>query len=39
MEMLQNELSAYSAKYEIAMKEKMLMKLERDRLKAKLDNL
>ena len=39
METLQNELNAYSQKYEVAMKEKMLMKLERDRLKAKLDNL
>ncbi len=39
METLQNELNAYSHKYEVAMKEKMLMKLERDRLKAKLDNL
>lgn len=39
MEKLQNEFNTYSGKYEIAMKEKMLMKLERDRLVAKVDNL
>lgn len=29
----------YSNKYDIALKEKMLMKLEKDRLTAKVDNL
>jgi hypothetical protein len=29
----------YSAKYETALKEKMLMKLEKDRLSAKVENL
>ena len=29
----------YSTKYEAAMKEKMLMKLEKDRLIAKVENL
>jgi hypothetical protein len=29
----------YSGKYENAMKEKMLMKLEKDRLAAKVENL
>jgi len=29
----------YSQKYEVALKEKMLMKLEKDRLVAKVENL
>jgi hypothetical protein len=29
----------YSNKYEVAVKEKMLMKLEKDRLVAKVENL
>jgi len=36
---LQEELDLYAYKYEAALKEKMLMKLEKDRLKAKVDNL
>ena len=36
---LQAELDLYANKYESALKEKMLMKLEKDRLKAKVDNL
>ena len=36
---LQEELDLYANKYEAALKEKMLMKLEKDRLKAKVDNL
>ena len=36
---LESEFNLYSAKFESAMKEKMLMKLERDRLSAKVDNL
>jgi len=32
-------LDLYAQKYEAALKEKMLMKLEKDRLKAKVDNL
>lgn len=36
---LQSEFDSYSMKYEIALKEKMLMKLEKDRLIAKVDNL
>jgi len=36
---LQQEFEMYSHKYEIALKEKMLMKLEKDRLIAKVDNL
>ena len=35
----QKEYEMYSAKYEAAMKEKMLMKLEKDRLIAKVENL
>ena len=38
-EKLQDEYELYSGKYEAAMKEKMLMKLEKDRLIAKVDNL
>jgi hypothetical protein len=33
------EFDLYSNKYEVAVKEKMLMKLEKDRLIAKVDNL
>jgi len=29
----------YTTKYEVSLKEKMLMKLEKDRLTAKVDNL
>ena len=36
---LEAEFELYSNKYEVAMKEKMLMKLEKDRLIAKVDNL
>ena len=36
---LQGELDLFANKYEAALKEKMLMKLEKDRLKAKVDNL
>lgn len=32
-------MDLYAQKYEAALKEKMLMKLEKDRLKAKVDNL
>jgi len=32
-------LDQYATKYEGALKEKMLMKLEKDRLSAKVDNL
>ena len=38
-EELQAEYDLYSGKYEAAMKEKMLMKLEKDRLIAKVENL
>lgn len=33
------EFDLFSHKYEVALKEKMLMKLEKDRLVAKVDNL
>lgn len=36
---LQDEFDGYSKKYETAMKEKMLIKLEKDRLQAKVDSL
>lgn len=36
---LQEEFDLYSGKYEVALKEKMLMKLEKERLVAKVDNL
>jgi hypothetical protein len=36
---LQDELDLYTSKYEVALKEKMLMKLEKDRLVAKVENL
>jgi len=36
---LESEYELYANKYEVAMKEKMLMKLEKDRLIAKVDNL
>jgi hypothetical protein len=36
---LEAEYELYANKYEVAMKEKMLMKLEKDRLIAKVDNL
>ena len=36
---MQAEFDLYSGKYEAAMKEKMLMKLEKDRLIAKVENL
>lgn len=35
----QSELDMYTTKYEVSLKEKMLMKLEKDRLTAKVDNL
>jgi sperm-associated antigen 16 protein len=35
----QGEFDQLSSKYENAIKEKMLMKLEKDRLAAKLENL
>lgn len=38
-EQLQAEFDTYSHKYEVALKEKMLMKLEKDRLVAKVENL
>lgn len=38
-EQLQAEFDKYSTKYEAAVKEKMLMKLEKDRLIAKVENL
>ena len=36
---LQDEFDLYSNKYETSLKEKMLMKLEKDRLNAKVDSL
>ena len=36
---LKNEFESLSAQYEASVKEKMLMKLEKDRLVAKLENL
>ncbi len=36
---MQEELDLYTSKYEVALKEKMLMKLEKDRLVAKVENL
>lgn len=36
---LQEEFDLYSQKYEVALKEKMLMKLEKDRLTAKVESL
>jgi len=38
-EKLLAEFDLYSHKYEVALKEKMLMKLEKDRLVAKVENL
>jgi len=38
-EEFQGEFDHLSSKYENTIKEKMLMKLEKDRLAAKLDNL
>ena len=38
-ESYQNTYEGLSTKYENAIKEKMLMKLEKDRLKAKVENL
>lgn len=38
-EAYQETFDGLSAKYENAVKEKMLMKLEKDRLQAKVDNL
>lgn len=38
-EILEKEFNELSAQYETATKEKMLMKLEKDRLIAKVDNL
>lgn len=38
-ETLQEEFDLYSQKYEVALKEKMLMKLEKDRLTAKVESL
>ena len=38
-EQYQDEFDALSNKYEAAIKEKMLMKLEKDRISAKLENL
>ena len=38
-EKYEGEFDALSSKYEAAVKEKMLMKLEKDRIGAKLENL
>lgn len=38
-EQLQEEFDLYSGKYEVALKEKMLLKLEKDRLVAKVENM
>ena len=38
-EEMQTEYDTYSSKYEAAVKEKMLMRLEKDRLIAKVENL
>jgi hypothetical protein len=38
-EQLQAEFELYSNKYEVALKEKMLLKLEKDRLVAKVENM
>ena len=37
--MLKQEFDFYTKKFDTAMKEKMLMKLEKDRVAAKVDNL
>ena len=36
---LEDEFNMYQNKYEVALKEKMLMKLEKDRLSAKVESL